>query len=1438
MNNLLDNLPNKYKFINNKLQNIIINTINNMFPKLNQYDINILIKLSSSIIDIISYKYNFDETNNDYYLQWEQNNYRDIKGVVLLLLPYINDNNNSYLLSILTDLNHLLYAYSDNYINNNILSLKRNDILHTYFKFGNMAIGLLDKKNEKLLNLYNNNDKLIYDIIHQNYIGILNTLEIMNGKYYINWINIIPYNLDNYKSSLLYKNTQTKIKNINYNKTIIFNNVYYNGIWLGDIYNIIRNNFYQNIIPIKWLIFINKSETRNYYYIQELNKILDLDNILNIKYFSYNNLSENEKNEFQNKISNIIYNYIIYEKDVIKYCLIYFINNNYDISKDNYKYINIFKFKNIDTDNYKDDFFIDDIKKINDITEKQIIECLKYINQNYIKEFWDFLKNQLEIFRKCSFGKYLIINNKIVDNYKYISLSDNIEYNINFKNIYNISKSLSHNNYTDWVLLNDNYLSLLDDDKINFFDKLNNNKEYNKWINLKNNFKLEYINNDDEDVDDSDNDDKYIKNYDIFIKTILNEFNKIIIELIFDDLIVNGILNKFIPNLYITNKNNNINKKSIYDMFNKNKSEWLKSYYYLTNDTFENIPLITINKDTKLHYFDVIALYQSWILYYAMDWISQINFFKHYIYHQILYITGATGQGKSTQVPKLLLYASKIINYKYDSKIIATAPRIPPVIENAERIAFELGFPIYEPYNNKLIINNYYIQYKHQYESHINNNFLYSFIKIVTDGTLLEELSNNIIMLNNYNNIYYDKTKYDIIIIDEAHEHNTNMDIILTLARQTCYLNNKIKLIIVSATMDEDEPLYRIFYKNINDKLMYPIKNIFIKHPILNNNYEINPILMDRRYHISPPGETTQYIVNEYYLPNKINEDDNILASRNAQLKSYEIILDICNKTIYGDILLFLNGYSEIIEALDYLNNKLPLGNIALPFFANLHQNYKEIILKIHTEIFSIKNKRENISKEWNDTFIEDKSVPNNIYKRAIIIATNVAEASITLVNLKYVIDNGFYKTNIYDPILNKSKLQIRKISESSRIQRKGRVGRTSNGYVYYMYNKGARENILPNYKITQENISDTLINLLNYKLLDDIYIDDKYNYNKLIISNKYNPNKYYKDFPDFKNDNYYIITSKLIDYYKKNIYNNINNYKNIEKYFFEDINEDWIYIFNNGQLLSNLLDNKGVFYLIHPFETKINRNILNEIIYYNNKNINIIPDIDYNYILFESLSQHILININYYKYDDILYYNNNSNYYKSDLYSNINNIKNELNLSINNSITLFFSSAMNCEIEVYEIIIMLEILNYSIKNINGNILSWDKFKKVYNNYKSDIIFIYDIIKELKSYFDLFKFNNKYIHIKCDEIFNLYKNNLDNYNYNLNYELWYKLYNLNITGNISNYKKIIVNSKYFIDLFIINKNDIIKWCDSKYINSNIILSFINTLTKKYITFFL
>ena len=64
------------------------------------------------MVDFISFKYGFEDKTN-YYLQWEQNNYGDVKGVILLLLPFIDDKDNSFLLKTLTDLNHLIYSKSE-----------------------------------------------------------------------------------------------------------------------------------------------------------------------------------------------------------------------------------------------------------------------------------------------------------------------------------------------------------------------------------------------------------------------------------------------------------------------------------------------------------------------------------------------------------------------------------------------------------------------------------------------------------------------------------------------------------------------------------------------------------------------------------------------------------------------------------------------------------------------------------------------------------------------------------------------------------------------------------------------------------------------------------------------------------------------------------------------------------------------------------------------------------------------------------------------------------------------------------------------------------------------------------------------------------------------------------------------------------------------------
>ena len=119
-----------------------------------------------------------------------------------------------------------------------------------------------------------------------------------------------------------------------------------------------------------------------------------------------------------------------------------------------------------------------------------------------------------------------------------------------------------------------------------------------------------------------------------------------------------------------------------------------------------------------------------------------------------MYVTGATGQGKSTQVPKLLLYAMKSIDYKSNGKVVCTQPRISPTVNNARRIAEELGVPIELTINTstlKMKTNNYYVQFKHQKETHAISNPNFNSLKIVTDGTLLAELQSNPTLKKNYN---------------------------------------------------------------------------------------------------------------------------------------------------------------------------------------------------------------------------------------------------------------------------------------------------------------------------------------------------------------------------------------------------------------------------------------------------------------------------------------------------------------------------------------------------------------------------------------------------------------------------------------------------------------------------------------------------------------
>lgn len=1388
INDLLNYINNEYNnnFLDTKHINIIETVVRDLFPRLNNSDINILQKLTIFIVDLISFKYNFQKEDK-YYDQWKQNNNQDIKGVTLLLLPYINDMNNSELLNQLLDLNHLLFNGDDKQIikSNELLYEERNIVLKNKFKFGNMAIGLLDENNNIMLDLYKNNDKTIYYIIVQHVKSIVQTLEMINSKLYINWVNIIPLNLNNYHSNYLYMNTKNQILyNQQNNKEYIQNHIInclleniirYNGLWFGDIYNILRVKFYEDIKELKWLIFCYELNNDNIYILQGLHKMINLENIINNTYYYY--LTLEEQNMFIFRVGNLIKN--IKNKISTTFSL------KVDIEIIKYTVINFGRNINNEENKYKKKFLSSDNPE--EESDENIINEFEYIKENYINNLWDFLKESLEKFNNTTYGKYLLNYNdktnkiEINNNYYYERLSknnmetndytNNVKNKINLKNIYNIAKSLSHNNINDWIEHTKNYNLLNFKDKVEFFIRLFDNNN-NSWLKIKNNLQKQYLNN-------------YNRNYDTDIKNMLKTFRYIYIDLIFEDLVTSGLLNTFQVNLEITNKlllptNTSAMKKKrkelLKKLFNKNEKEWNEAYYYNTNMKYKHLKKIRIEKDNKLGefdkydeltYFELIADKHEWSTYYAMDHISQISFFQHYIFHNILYVTGATGQGKSTQVPKLLLYAMKMLDYKNNGKIICTQPRTTPTVGNASRISEELGLPLDQIDNNhqtKVKTNNYYVQYKHMKGNHNKKRNSYNILEIVTDGTLYQIIKKNPKMKNDNNN-----NVYDIIIIDEAHEHNSNMDLIITIARQTCKHNKDIKLIIVSATMDDDEPIYRRYFKDIN---------IISNNKDITKFWQVNTKFIDRRYHISPPGQTTQYNINEYYEdtePSENNKTNSLLI----QERGYKKILEICNKTSGGEILFFANGQNEILKAVEYLNKILPIGNIALPYFSDMNIIYKNIIESIDKKIYSIKNERENIHLEWGSQYIEDKNVSDGLYKRAIIIATNVAEASITIPNLQFVIDNGYNKVNKYNMNNNKTVLVEEKISEASRLQRKGRVGRISDGTVYYLYPKRAREKILPSYKITQENISDKLIELLH------------------------------------NNEN-----NKLPE-------------KFIELEFYEKKGEI-------GQYIENLVDLYGKFYLIHPFEDKIKRNILNNIFKFNNNNTNKINIDHYKYIFTNLLNRNLLVDnsdsLYHYKYE----HSDNRKFIKSEFCDKILNAGSKFSdfeiPKLNTTLLLVAAYNMNCYTEVYELTILIEILGNTIEKISS--IPFNKYKIINSNVSSDIIFLYNIIKKFKEQFNLKIFNideNKLKIIKNDE------NN--NYNEFINLRRKYSTPPSNYDEKIWNQYNDLYNNNKKIDKIYLgneikndinyNKNNIIKWCKIQNIDSNIILKFLKVLSDKY-----
>lgn len=1417
----MENLDNLYDVIDNKL---IPNSIDLYFPTLNTLDKNILKKYYKNLITVIYFS--FFENNLDLFKEkMFLNEYSDAISTMLLLLPYINSEKGDT--TKLSSFNQLILAKEED-VN---IAQKEPKYLYTNFQY--------NRCNRKEINEINFSE----DYIKNNFIFLLNTIKSMSSKLYINWIDTIPFTMNNYKESLIYKNTKDlyekkELKNFFIND--IFDPTKDNiknlqSLSINDIYETITNELYYQIKSAKWLLY-NIYDSRNKRYLPIgiiLNNMLK-NNILDIKH--NNNNIKSELSKYFDIIINLFKNNLGYEKEfvinkddifiILKYIAVFFCNYYKDInfvktSINNKKIIKLFTNNQNNINNIINDEINDDDIFKDKFTKENIIEFYNEIDYN---DLFVFLLDSYDTLKNSYYAKFFFQTNKDLEN-KYLLIpakkfNQNISDNILIKDIYNLAKSFCHVYYNydtnsisstfkenhKFTLLPRYWISLTDEQKEIIYERLYSDK--NDWFNIRKNLEKRNIKSED------------IK---LYQDNIIKYFKDNIIDILFESMIRRGVLSKFSPNLNVMNKNiisadertAKIPEKLLNTIQNKDILE--NSYYYLTSTPYISIDKFYLKSNNKIEYLNYYewltkgkGYSDAWYAAYALDWICQLNFYNKFLNNRVIYVTGSTGTGKSTQVPKLVLYSYKAILYNSAAKIICTQPRQNATENNGKRVSLECGVPldqdkylditeqervdyIYKPYN---------IQFKHQKKSHVekNNNMV---LKFVTDGSLLMEMTN--LFMKKAPSFNYNL--YESIIIDEAHEHNINMDLLLSYMKYATLYNNTIKLIIVSATMDDDEPTYRRFYRDINDNKMFPLNYEIEK-------YKLDRINIDRRFNMSPPGKTTRYTINEKYLddipPNLRNEID--------------LAIHIINNTQDGFLLLFQPGLSEIEKTVKELNLKTPKNVIAIPYYSELK---KRPDLKEFVE--NIDSKYKNLAMDKSIDFLKiiDPTVGNNRYDRVIIVATNIAEASITIANLKYVIETGTQKSLFYDYKSNLSILKKVSISDSSRLQRKGRVGRKQAGDVYYLYKKGTTEGIKTMFNICSQDISEQLYEKLfgNYKL------------DKMLLNYNNDPNN-----PQVILN--YNELEKMFDKYYKNFlsYFNLNKYYtycgNLEHYDYENY-ENFLIYYNTGYSFYNLYDNIGKFYIIHPEELYLKRNIRGDIIEINtnlltnnNKNKNNLDDIILNNNIIVSKKMDFfwnkLKNEQYLDYTD-------DNIFKLEYGKMIIGLKNLFNFD-NFSLfkTFLYSFVFGNTNDIIKLISLIKVSNgkpltffkdYNVINININKDTTNnknnkdnKDNKVNDliiqKYKGDFELIMLILNNLHNYLDSINYFNIFEIFKTFKLENTdsyYKNRtvsfllqLNNYcnKYNLDFSMLqlYLIEYAHLSNNLYFYKNKLLELNKFSDI--------------------------------------
>ncbi|CAC21479.1 ATP-dependent RNA helicase, small-subunit processome Dhx37 [Schizosaccharomyces pombe] len=395
--------------------------------------------------------------------------------------------------------------------------------------------------------------------------------------------------------------------------------------------------------------------------------------------------------------------------------------------------------------------------------------------------------------------------------------------------------------------------------------------------------------------------------------------------------------------------------------------------------------------------------------------------------NDVVIICGATGSGKTTQLPQFLFEAGFSSPESENPGMIAiTQPRRVAAVSIAKRVSEELtGF------SSK-------VSYQIRFDSTINPD---TAIKFMTDGILLRELSSDFLL-----------TAYSAVIVDEAHERSVNTDILLGLLSRIVRLRREMSK---------------------SDQKVKPLKLIIMSATLRVTDFSENKLL----FSVPPPIikiDARQYPVSIHF--NRTTKPDYLQDA-------FDKVCLIHKRLPAGSILVFLTGQQEVEQLCQMLRKRFVRSFRPLKSRARIVVSRKT--MSVENE--DLQSETEDIDQvptsSSSSVTYDDESEPMYVLPlysllttedqmkvfdsspeghRMCIVATNVAETSITIPNIRYVVDCGKAKERVYNEKTSVQKFEVRWISKANADQRAGRAGRTGPGHCYRLYSSAVFDSSFP----------------------------------------------------------------------------------------------------------------------------------------------------------------------------------------------------------------------------------------------------------------------------------------------------------------------------------------------------------------------------------------